>query len=118
MNDQLSRLHVGCCGAFCGTCPEYGEGRCRGCKIGYDSGERKIDRCKCAIKACCLMRLGTQSTCADCKDLRSCVRIQEFHGKRSYKYGKYRDNIEYILVHGYARFLSVAADWKRAYGRL
>ena len=53
---------VGCCGAYCKTCikwqkEKYPDQRiCRGCKLGYDTGERRADRAKCKIKSCCFMQ--------------------------------------------------------------
>lgn len=30
----MDTLEIGCCGAFCKTCREYGK-TCKGCKVGY-----------------------------------------------------------------------------------
>ena len=108
---------IGCCGAFCGTCCPLAQGHCKGCKLGYDRGDRRIEDAKCAIKLCCVRDKGYQ-TCADCSDLSSCPTIQDFYRKNGYKYGKYREAIEFIKVHGYHEFLEKAKQWKGAYGRL
>jgi hypothetical protein len=34
----MDREDVGCCGAFCGTCPERKNGLCKGCTTGYADG--------------------------------------------------------------------------------
>ena len=55
----MSILEIGCCGAYCKTCIQNqqekypDEKSCRGCKVGYKTGERNIDRVKCKIKICC-----------------------------------------------------------------
>jgi hypothetical protein len=43
----MSALGIGCCGAVCKTCIPYKNNICRGCKIGYEKGERDIKRAKC-----------------------------------------------------------------------
>lgn len=108
---------VGCCGAYCKTCSVLIEGYCRGCKLGYESGERDINKTKCRIKACCFKERKFE-TCADCPDYPSCPIIQNFHNKKSYKYKKYRQSIEYIRKNSYAKFIKMAIGWKGAYGKL
>ena len=50
----MSIREIGCCGAYCKTCRSYTTGNnCRGCKLGYESGERDINKAKCKIKVCC-----------------------------------------------------------------
>ena len=44
---------IGCCGAYCRTCKSLIEGFCKGCKLGYDEGERDIYQSKCKTKICC-----------------------------------------------------------------
>jgi hypothetical protein len=56
---------IGCCGAFCKTCKAFIEGFCKGCKLGYDKGERDIGKAKCKMKVCCF-RERKLETCADC----------------------------------------------------
>lgn len=67
--------YVGCCGCYCKTCKEYVGGYCKGCKLGYDTGERQIGRAKCQIKLCCFRDKG-QQTCADCPDFPSCNKLE------------------------------------------
>lgn len=110
-------LLIGCCGAYCGTCPALPEGTCKGCKLGYDDGTRDIRAARCAMKRCCLMEKKLD-TCADCPDFPECKIVQAFFAKKGYKYQKYRESLEYIRKHGYPAFLEVTRMWKRAYGRL
>jgi hypothetical protein len=108
---------IGCCGAYCGTCPALKDGTCKGCRLGYDDGARDIRAARCAMKRCCLMEKKLD-TCADCPDFPECKIIQAFFEKTGYKYGKYRESLDYIRRHGYPAFLEAARSWKRAYGRL
>lgn len=110
-------LLIGCCGAYCGTCRVLAGGQCRGCKLGYGEGGRDISRARCGMKACCFGERGLE-TCADCPDFDSCQTIQGFFGKKGYKYGRYRQSLEFIRERGYRDFLKAARGWKGAYGRL
>ena len=114
----LSSIEIGCCGAYCGTCRALLDGTCRGCRLRYDSGERDIDKARCKMKVCCIRRLGTACTCADCPDCLSCDTLQGMYRKNGYKYRKYRESMEFIRTHGYDLFLEAATKWKGAYGKL
>jgi len=70
------------------------------------------------MKRCCLERLRTDQTCADCPEYDACSTLAAFYGKKGYKYAKYRQATEFIRLHGYEAFLSAAAQWRRAYGKL
>lgn len=109
---------LGCCGAYCKPCREVAGNRCRGCKLGYDTGERDLARAKCSVKRCCLARLGTDQTCADCADYDSCNTLAAFHGKKGYKYKKYRQALDYVRQHGYPAFLKAAGSWRGPLGKL
>lgn len=113
-----SLIEIGCCAAHCGTCRAFADGTCRGCRLGYESGERDISMARCTIKVCCISKLGTASTCADCPDCLTCSTLQGWYGKKPYKYGRYRQSFEFIRAHGYDRFLEAAGTWKGAYGKL
>ena len=114
----MSIREIGCCGAYCRTCIiSLTKGTCRGCKLGYDSGERDISKSRCAVKNCCF-RDKKLETCADCPDYSSCAVIRGFYGKNGYKYGKYQQATEYIRQRGYEKFLQLADEWKGAYGKL
>ncbi len=111
----MSLREIGCCGAYCRTCRALREQACKGCKLGYDTGERDIDRARCRIKVCCVTKGHT--SCADCPDLSGCPTLAEFHGKKGYKYGKYRQAIDFIKQNGYPGFLKIADTWTNAYGK-
>ena len=114
----MSIREIGCCGAYCQTCRESSTGSsCRGCKLGYENGERDIDKAKCRIKLCCF-RDRRFETCADCTDYPACNIISGFHGKNGFKYTKYKQSIEFIREKGYAEFIEIASNWREPYGRL
>ena len=108
---------IGCCGAYCKTCPPLIENYCKGCKLGYNTGKSDINDAKCKMKVCCFKEKNLE-TCADCQDYITCKIMLDFHSKNGYKYKKYKQSIEFIRKNGYAKFLKTAKDWKRAYGRL
>lgn len=108
---------IGCCGAYCGTCPALTDHSCKGCKLGYEDGSRDIRAARCAIKRCCLMKKRF-NTCADCPDYGYCTIIQGFFAKNGYKYKKYLESLEFIRKHAYPAFIAAARAWKRAYGKL
>jgi hypothetical protein len=74
--------YIGCCGAYCGTCRALSDRVCRGCKLGYATGERDLANSRCAMKLCCLTR-GLE-TCAECGDYSTCEILGAFHGKNGY----------------------------------
>jgi hypothetical protein len=112
----MSIREIGCCGAYCRTCRALADGSCRGCKLGYDSGERDINKARCKIKVCCLKERQFE-TCADCSDYPDCTVIQNFYTKEGYKYRKYRQAMEFIRVNGYDSFILIADKWKGPYGK-
>lgn len=107
---------IGCCGAFCGTCPVYKNDLCKGCKIGYKTGERDLAKAKCKMKICCLQK-GLIS-CADCDQFETCSTLNEFYSKKGYKYKKYKESLDFIRTSGYDDFLNDAGQWTRQYGQL
>jgi hypothetical protein len=111
----MSILYIGCCGAYCRTCPEYRNNRCQGCKIGYDNGERDIKKAKCRMKICCIEK--ALNTCADCDSYSTCAIIQRFYSKKSYKYKKYEEATLFIREKGYRYFLEIADGWKNQFGK-
>jgi len=107
---------IGCCGAYCKTCRAHREGSCRGCKLGYEIGERDIDKAKCKIKVCCFKEKKLE-TCADCSDY-PCEILKEFWSKKGWKYKQLRKQLEFIRNNGYEEFLNKANKWKNCRGRL
>jgi len=110
----VSKELLGCCGAYCQTCKVYAQQLCKGCKVGYESGERDISKAKCAMKVCCVKR-GLVS-CADCDEYTSCKILAVFYGHESYKYKKYKQATEFIRANGYDAFFRLADGWHGAYG--
>ena len=96
---------IGCCGAYCKTCREY-QGTCKGYKPGYLDGSQDLNRTRCKMKKCCLTR--GHVTCGDCVEYEPCETLQAFLNHPGYKYGKYKQVLEYICAHGYAAFLKTA----------
>ncbi|MBN2488219.1 MAG: DUF3795 domain-containing protein [Methanosarcinaceae archaeon] len=109
-------IEIGCCGAYCKTCGALADKSCLGCKLGYENGERDINKAKCKMKVCCFKERKFE-TCADCLDYPSCKIIEDFYNKNGYKYRKYRQSIEFIRDNGYASFLEIADNWKGPYGK-
>jgi hypothetical protein len=112
-----SKSYIGCCGAYCKTCKPYLAGFCKGCKLGFETGERDINKAKCKIKLCCF-KVKQFVTCADCPELEACKIIGSLYAKKGHKYMKYRQAIEFIKSNGYARFIKLADRWNGAYGQL
>lgn len=111
----MSIKEIGCCGAYCKTCPALGDKSCKGCTLGYEGGKRDINNARCWIKVCCFKDRKFE-TCADCPDFSSC-RIQDWYEK-GYKYSRYRQSSEFIRKEGYIEFLKKADKWNGPYGRL
>ena len=105
---------IGCCGAYCGTCREF-EKTCKGCKPGYLDGSRGLSRARWKMKKCCLTK--GHITCADCEEYDRCEIIQVFINHPGYKYGKYKQALEFIHAYDYAAFMKAAENWKNAYGK-
>ena len=114
----MTILEIGCCGAYCKTCRAAATGSlCRGCKLGYATGERDIARARCRIKLCCFRDHGLE-TCADCADYPACDLIRGYHDKNGTKYRKYRRTLDFIKARGYAEFIKAADNWTGPYGKL
>jgi hypothetical protein len=111
----MSVVEIGCCGAYCKTCRAFTANACRGCKLGYENGERDILKAKCDMKVCCMQR--NLSTCADCAQYETCHILQSFYQKNGLKYQKYRQATLYIRQCGYEAFIELADKWTCAYGK-
>lgn len=85
--------------------------------MGYEDGQRDIDRARCKIKVCCYARHGWE-TCAECPQSDHCEVLQALHNKKWKEYEGYRQSLEFIRENGYNAFARVAKDWKRGYGEL
>lgn len=98
------------CGAYCKTCRAYSEESCRGCKQEYEKGERDITKAKCKRKVCCF-RDKRVETCVDCCDY-PCKILEEFWGKKGWKYQQYKKQLEFIRKNEHKEFLKKANKWK------
>jgi hypothetical protein len=115
----MDRAHdyIACCGCYCKTCKPYIDGFCKGCKLGYASGVRDINKAKCKIKICCFKEKKFD-TCADCNKYYNC----EIFNNR-FKVGtkdnvSLQDALNYIKDHGYDKFILKAKNWKSYKGKL
>ena len=111
----MTILEIGCCGAYCRTCREFRDTRCKGCKIGYQDGRRDINKAGCNMKVCCIGK--KLNTCADCDCYSTCAIIQGFYAKKGYKYKKYEEATMFIRKKGYSSFLEISDGWKNQYGK-
>ena len=112
----MSVEEIGCCGAYCKTCPAFRDKTCKGCKVGYESGERDIRTAKCKMKICCISK--KRRSCAECDEYDTCSILNDFYHKDGYKYKKYKQANDYIRAYGYDAFLEMADKWKNAYGKI
>ena len=113
----MSVIEIGCCCAYCKTCRAFRDGSCRGCRLGYENGQRDINRAKCKMKVCC-MREKQLQTCADCDEFSACELLQKWYKKAGGKYQRYRDSGEFIRRNGYDAFVKIADNWKDSRGKL
>lgn len=111
----MSIMEIGCCGAYCKTCKAFVDKTCKGCKVGYEKGERDIAKAKCKIKVCCMNK--KFQSCADCPEYKICTVINDLYNKKGHKYGKYRQATVFIKENGYDAFLKIADMWTNAYGK-
>lgn len=114
---KKSEIYIGCCGTYCKTCKAFVNGSCKGCKIGYDTKERDINKAKCKIKICCLKEKKLVS-CADCKQFSDCgIFNTKFKiGTRDNR--KCQESLNFIKNEGYDKFLLKAKNWKSHIGKL
>ena len=83
----------------------------RAASRGILDGSRDLSRAKCRMKKCCLTK--GHVTCVDCAEYESCETIQSFLNHPGYKYGKYKQALEYIIrAYDYITFLKAAEHWK------
>lgn len=111
----MSIEEIGYCGAYCKKCKAYIDKSCKGCKIGYKSGERDIKKAKCKIKLCSYSK--NIETCADCNEFNNCLLIKSFIYK-DYSCKKCKDSLDFIINKGYEEFFKISENWKNSYGKL
>jgi hypothetical protein len=107
--------YIGCCGAYCKTCRSLTREKCKGCKLGFNDGDRNINRTRCNIKKCCF-RDNKFETCADCQKLDSCNHMENWYKKEQGKYRSYKKFLDYIKENGYSKFIKTAESWKNWFG--
>ncbi len=114
---KKSKIYIGCCGAYCEKCKAFVDKSCKGCKIGYDTKERDINKAKCKIKLCCF-RDKKLDTCADCDQFSNCkIFNNKFKiGTRDNK--KCQESLNFIKNEGYDKFLLKTKNWKSHIGKL
>jgi len=114
-NQETHEIYIACCGFYCITCKVYTSRQCKGCKLGYDTGERDIARAKCKIKLCCF-RDNKYETCADCGDFQTCGLIR---GRfTDYKLRRSLEFLDFMKREGYPAFIERADAWKDCLGKL
>jgi len=109
--------YIGCCGAYCKACGGFTRKNCKGCKLGFDTGERNLNRTRCKIKKCCFGD-NRFATCADCSKLEACNYMENWYKKNHGKYRAYKKHIDYIKENGYQKYLEIAGKWKSIFGEL
>lgn len=109
--------YIGCCGTYCKTCKPYIEGYCKGCKLGYYTGKRDINRAKCIIKLCCIKEK-KYSSCADCDKYLTCKKIKKKFGNDKYNFKKCMQCLDFIKNNGYDKFTKIADKWKGPFGKI
>jgi hypothetical protein len=108
---------IGCCGAYCKACRSFVRGDCKGCKLGFDIGDRNINRTGCTVKKCCF-RDKKYETCADCNNFDSCNYMENWYKKGKGKYRAYKKYIDFIKENGYTKFIEIANAWKSHFGEI
>ncbi len=56
-------------------------------------------------------------SCADCCEYSTFEILNNFYSKNGYKYGKYKQAIDFIRKNGYDVFIEIADKWSNAYGK-
>ena len=114
---EKSLNYIACCGCYCKTCKEFVNNLCKGCKLGYDTNERDINKAKCKIKICCYKEKNL-TTCADCIDFSDCTIISSRFKVGTYTNNKHMECLHFIRDNGYDNFIEIADNWKNHYGKL
>ena len=102
------------CGFYCGACPKFLKGQCKGCKGNTPDCAAGYNACK--IRPCCLDN--GYSSCADCKKHVS-VRDCKDYNPLMIRFGQFitrtnrRKGIEMIKEKGTAGFLNFMFDKNR-----
>ena len=101
------------CGFYCGACPKFLKGQCKGCK--GSTPECAVGYSACKVRPCCLDN--GYSSCADCKKFDS-VRDCKVYNPLMIRFGQFitrtnrRKGIEMIKEKGTAGFMNFMIDKK------
>ena len=109
--------YISCCGFYCKTCKVYKTSYCKGCKLGYETNKRDINKAKCNIKLCCY-KDKQLITCAECKNFEDCEVVKARFKPGTYENKKCIEQLNFIKKNGCASFIEIANSWKNHYGRL
>lgn len=109
--------YIACCGFYCKTCKEFTSGLCKGCKLGYDTGARDINKVKCKIKLCCYKDKNF-ATCADCKEFPDCTIISTRFKIGTYQNKKCLESLHFIKNYGTSNYIKISDKWKNHCGKL
>ena len=109
--------YISCCGAYCKTCKELIDENCKGCKLGYENGERDINKAKCKIKLCSF-KDNNYITCSDCDVFTNCDIYNSRFKVGTYNNKKYLGVLIFIKENGYDSFIKIADTWKRHQGKI
>ncbi len=109
--------YIACCGCYCKACKAFIDNSCKGCKLGYSTNERDINKAKCKIKICCLKEKKLTS-CAECKEFNDCKTFNSKFkiGTRNNK--KCIEILNFIKDKGYDEFLLRTKTWTNHTGKL
>lgn len=110
-NNTFDQNLVSYCGFFCGACPKFNKGECRGCK--GDNPLCAVGYRKCTVRPCCIEN--NYSSCAECtlyKSVKDCVKFNPWEIKlgQFITRTKRRKGIEFIKEKGEAAFIDFMKD--------
>jgi hypothetical protein len=102
------------CGFYCGACPKFTKGQCKGCK--GDAQECAVGYKQCKVRPCCIEN--EYSTCADCKKFAS-VKECRIYNPFMIRFGQFitgtnrRKGIEMIKQNGEEEFVKfmIGKNW-------
>ena len=103
--EQINTDLVAYCGFYCGACPTFIKGKCKGCK--GDSPKCALGYKACKVRPCCIEN--QYSSCADCKKYDS-VRDCKLYNPFMIRFGQFitrtnrRKGIEMIKENGEVKF--------------
>ena len=109
--EQINTDLVSYCGFYCGACPTFIKGKCKGCK--GDNPNCAVGYKSCKVRPCCIDN--EYANCADCKKYDS-VKDCSIYNSFMIKFGQFitqtnrRKGIEMIKEKGEVEFVSFMSD--------